>query len=377
MGSDVIDVGQLPTPTLQHAIRHHGAAGGIMITASHNPAVWNGLKLMDSSGSFLDTDAYTAYQAAYARTYTGVAWDKTGQLSQDTAAIQRHVDLIISQIILPDLSNISILVDANHGTGCLATPVLLDKLGVRYTLLQSAADGLFSHPPEPLETHLGTIMRHMQSGDYSIGFVQDPDADRLVIIDETGRYIGEEYTLGLCLDQVLRTAPAHQTIAVNLSTSHMIDDIAGRYNARVIRTKIGETHVTAALKNHKGLIGGEGNGGVIYTPVGWGRDSLTGIALILQGLAGRSVSAWQQTLPRYYVTKKTLSQEYAWSDLLARLDALFPNYTRDITDGVKYTGDHAWIQVRQSNTEPIIRVFAEATTQAQADSLVNQVLSGI
>ena len=380
VGCTVIDIGKVPTPTVQQAIRHHQAAGGIVVTASHNPAPWNGLKLMQATGSFLDDQAYAQFQTVYTNRHqlAGVPWDQVGQCIHDPDAIQRHVDRILSVIDMPDVSHMSVLVDANHGTGCLATPVLLDALGVRYTLMQSEGDGYFSHPPEPVRANLDAIVSRMQSGHYDIGFVQDPDADRLVVIDDCGRYIGEDYTLGLCVDYALSTQKTKaSTVVINLSTSALLHDIVARHHAQLVETKIGETHVTQALMQHQGLIGGEGNGGVIYPEVGWGRDSLVGIALMLKALVEKSVSVseWVDQFDRYEFLKASLPVTES-TDLTACIQALmqqFSNYTTNQADGLKLMGPDGWIHVRSSNTEPIVRIFIEAKTQALCNDMMAQV----
>lgn len=380
VGCSVIDIGKVPTPTVQQAIRHHQAAGGIVITASHNPAPWNGLKLMQASGSFLDDAAYEQFQGVYANRHqlVGVPWDRVGQCVQDPDAIQRHVNRIVSVIEMPDVSHLSVLVDANHGTGCLATPVLLDVLGVRYDLMQSDGDGYFSHPPEPVRANLDGIVSRMQSGGYDIGFVQDPDADRLVVIDDQGRYIGEDYTLGLCVDYLLSTNNAvDSTVVINLSTSALLHDIVARHQAQLIQTKIGETHVTQALMQHGGLIGGEGNGGVIYPEVGWGRDSLVGMALLLKALVTQSVrvSQWADQFDRYEFLKASVPVTDSMN-LEAFIHALgnqFSDYTANDADGLKLMGPDGWIHVRSSNTEPIVRIFIEAKTQELCQAMMAQV----
>lgn len=370
-GCAVIDTGKVPTPTVQQAIRHHQAMGGIVITASHNPAPWNGLKLMQAGGCFLDDTAYNQFQTVYQNRHqlAGVAWDRVGQCTQDPDAIKRHVDCILSVINMPDVSHLSVLVDANHGTGCLATPILLDALGVRYTLTQTAGDGHFSHPPEPVRAHLDDIVNRMQSGRYDIGFVQDPDADRLVIIDDRGRYIGEDYTLGLCVDYLLGThKSSDSTVVVNLSTSALLHDIVASHQARLIETKIGETHVTQALMQHQGLVGGEGNGGVIYPEVGWGRDSLVGMAVLLKALVSQSVSVsqWADRFNRYEFLKESVpvTGSINLDAVNQTLKQQFPDYRVNDSDGLKLMGDNGWIHVRSSNTEPIIRIFIEGKTQA-------------
>ena len=381
-GVSVIDIGTVPTPTVQQAVRFHAAAGGVVITASHNPEQWNGVKLMNASGSFLEPEEYSAVMAAYAEdTLAQEAWDKVGSLSLDNAAISRHVDVIRAALDCHQLSQsgLRVLVDVNHGTGAVADPILFESLGVSVDFLGASPDGRFFHEPEPLEKNLSALCEAMRLGNYDIGFAQDPDADRLVIVDEKGRFIGEDYSLGFCIDYILQTANISAPhVVVNLSTSRVIEDITKRYGGHVSYTKIGEAHVTQGLKSAGAIVGGEGNGGVIYPKVGWGRDSLVGIVIALKYLAesGKSVSEIVATYPKYTMLreKQALATPEALQTQLAQMKTVFADGVLDFQDGVKAMFPDSWIHLRPSNTEPIVRIFVEAPTVEAANILLDRAI---
>lgn len=381
IGVDVIYIGKVPTPTVQQAIRHHKANGGIVITASHNPIEWNGLKLMSDQGSFLTQAEYDKFKQQFDSKNNFLSdYATQGTLTHTVSTINQHIDTILS-VINPESiqnSNFKVLVDPNHGTGGIATPLLLDRLNVDYDMIYETPDGKFSHTPEPLEKNLSTLINTMKEGGYDIGFAQDPDADRLVIVDEKGRFIGEDYSLGFCIDYVLQhekeTMPV---IVVNLSTSQLIEHIGRQYNAKTIYTKIGEVNVTQGLLAHNAVVGGEGNGGVIYPKIGLGRDSLTGITLALSYLAQskKTVSEIVNTYPNFYIVRDKitwLSQDKSsLAPLVAKLNDAFPNSQSNTEDGIKITMESEWVQMRPSNTEPIIRIFAEAQSPERAQALIN------
>lgn len=380
VGTDVIDIGRAPTPTVQQLIRHHMATGGIVITASHNPVIWNGLKLMNHTGSFLEQAQYDQMMALFhANSFTLSPWDAIGQVTIEPSAIDIHIQHIFSQIDVSDIrqANLKVLVDANNGAGAVADPVLLQKLGVQYQILNSAPNGHFAHDPEPLKKNLPQIIQTLESGNYDIGFVQDADADRLVILDENGRFIGEDYSLGLCVDYILSMDESpNKTVVVNLSTSLLIEKIAQKHGAQVIYTKIGETHVTQGLKASHAVVGGEGNGGVIFPKVGWGRDSLVGIVVALKYLvhSRKTVSELVAQYPSYTMLREKVAVS-SQEEIPAFLDAVakrFPGAPTDTQDGVKILLPEAWVHVRPSNTEPIIRIFIEATTEEAARELFAQ-----
>ncbi len=381
VGIDVIDIGQVTTPTLQQAIGFHKATGGIMITASHNPIEWNGLKLMNAQGSFLSNAEYQRFSDIYSNPALSLSdWRGMGSVASDLKAIDRHVDLIFSKLDITSIqkSGLRVLCDANHGAGAVANPRLLDRLGVSYTMLHAEPHGQFAHNPEPLEKNLEALISGMKSGNYDIGFAQDADADRLVIIDEKGRFIGEDYSLGYCVDYILKTHPQkNQQVVVNLSTSNVIRDIATRHGATLHQTKIGEMNVTEGLKRHQALVGGEGNGGVIYPQIGWGRDSLVGMVIALKHRAEseQSVSETVSSYPAYTMIKHqfTLSNRDDLAPLLVRLSDAYKAYPQDHQDGVKVMFEDGWVHVRPSNTEPIARIYIEKPTREAGEALLHDI----
>lgn len=385
-GVNVMDVGRVTTPTLQQSILRHHATLGVMITASHNPSIWNGLKLMNHEGSFLTQTEYDAFMACYQRAVWSLAsWDAQGALQHDSHAIESHVTLVLDRIDTSPIRQgrpLSVLVDANHGAGAVADPVLLNQLGVSYTILNPEPTGRFAHDPEPLEKNLDQIKGVMAAGGYDIGFVQDADADRLVILDEKGRFIGEDYSLAFCIDHVLQMAlqedpGATHHVVVNLSTSQVVADVVKQHGGTITHTKVGEAHVTEGIRHQKALVGGEGNGGVIYPKIGWGRDSLVGMVLALRhcAVSGRSVSEIVKGYPSYRMIRHRLaleSHDQVATVLQSVVDA-FPGYPIIRDDGVKVMLDDGWLHARASNTEPIIRVFVEATHEDIAHGYLNRI----
>ncbi len=379
-GCTVIDIGRVTTPTVQQMIGRFNAAAGIVVTASHNPSIWNGLKVMNGLGSFMSPAEYTQFEAVFrSKNWQLKDWQSQGELIVDPSAIQAHVDLVLSKIRWDHIqkSGLRVLVDANHGAGAVADPVLLQALGVDATILNAEPNGRFAHDPEPLEKNLDHIKSVMAGGGYDIGFVQDADADRLVILDETGRFIGEDYSLAFCVDHILSLEQADSpTVVVNLSTSQVIADVASRYNATVVYTKIGESHVTQGIKSAKAVVGGEGNGGVIYPKVGWGRDSLVGMVVALSHLATtkQTVSQIVAGYPRYTMLRDKVSV-MSQADIQSAIEAIesrFPGFPVNREDGVKITLPNGWVHVRPSNTEPIVRLFVEADSPENAADIMSK-----
>ncbi|NQY74389.1 MAG: phosphoglucosamine mutase, partial [Candidatus Margulisbacteria bacterium] len=274
-------------------------------------------------------------------------------------------------------ANLNVLVDPNNGAGAIADPLLLDHLGVRYTILNGEPNGIFSHDSEPLEKNLSDTMNTMKNGDFDIGFVQDADADRLVILDETGRFIGEDYSLALSVDYVLSKAQNPKKVVVNLSTSKVIEYLTNKHHATLTYTKIGETNVTQGIKDHKATVGGEGNGGVIFPKVGWGRDSLVGIMLALSYLAEskQKVSEIVQSYPQYTLLREkcAVSNREEIATLLGKVREHYKNHPMNTEDGVKISFENAWIHIRPSNTEPIVRIFIESESSRQNQAYLQEV----
>jgi phosphomannomutase len=382
IGIDVIDIGRVPTPTVQQAIRRYGASGGIVVTASHNPVIWNGLKLMNKDASFLTASEYAAYSQYFGdpKAVSFANWEKVGQYTADPTAITCHVAHILDRIDVTPIrhAKLRVLVDPNNGAGCVADPTLLDQLGVKYTLLNAEPSGRFAHDPEPLEKNLAAIKAEMATGNYDIGFVQDADADRLVILDETGRFIGEDYSLGLCIDHILALEnQPNPTVVVNLSTSQVIEDITQRYGGQVIYTKIGESNVTEGIRTHKAVVGGEGNGGVIYPKIGWGRDSLVGIVVALRYLATsrKKVSEIVSAYPRYVMSREKIAVKTPKEvhELVKKVAEAYPHLPQNTEDGVKISLSNGWVQVRGSNTEPIIRIFVEGPSESECLKIQSEI----
>ncbi len=382
-GHDVIDVGIAPTPTILFAIRHHSASGGIAITASHNPAPWNALKLFGPGGTFL-APAQSEEVARRARQgrASWVAHDRVGGLRADPGAIQRHRDAILSLKGL-DVERIRkrrfrVVVDATNGAGSIATPALLEAMGCEVERLYCDPDGRFPRVAEPLPENLGALGERVRATHAAVGFANDPDADRLTIVDERGAPIGEERTLQIAVDWALSRDPG--PVAVNASTSIGVERIARRYGVPVHRTRIGEAHVAQKLIEVGGVIGGEGNGGVIYPALHATRDGLLAAAITMDWLAGdgRSLSARVAELPPVTMVKRKLDLRLQdLSALQEELTRAFPDGERNVLDGEKYLWEDCWVQVRASGTEPIVRILAEAPTRERAESLVHRATEAV
>jgi len=379
-GLDVIDIGRVTTPTVQQMIHRFKAVAGVVVTASHNPVIWNGLKLMNGSGSFLEDHEYAEFKAIYDSQLWRLAdWGNQGKLTVDLTAIDAHVDKILDLIDVSAIrsAGLRVLIDANHGAGAVADPVLLTKLGVEFDIINGEPSGVFAHDPEPLEKNLSEIKGKLAQGGYDIGFVQDADADRLVILDETGRFIGEDYSLAFCVDHILSIeSQENPVVVVNLSTSRILEWVTNRYDGQVIYTKIGESHVTQGIKSNQAVVGGEGNGGVIYPRIGWGRDSLVGIVIALAHLAAKkkSVSEIISTYPQYTMIRDKISvvTRDDVAHAIGEIRNRFSGYTHDETDGVKVTLPNGWVHVRPSNTEPIVRIFVEGDSPSIAQELMKK-----
>lgn len=375
-GHDVVDVDVAPTPTILFAIRHHRAAGGLAITASHNPAPWNALKLFGPGGTFLAPAA--AERVASKAREGGFAWvphDRVGSVRLDTEAIERHRAAILA---LPGLRvdairarRFRVAVDCVNGAGSIATPALLRALGCEVVEIHCTPDGLFPRVPEPLPENLGALGEAVRRSNAALGFANDPDADRLAIVDDEGRPIGEERTLQIAVDWALGVKLG--AVAVNASTSMGIEAIAKRHGAPVYRARVGEAHVAEELLKRGGVIGGEGNGGVIYPALHATRDALLAAAITLDWLAAgqRSLSARvREEMPPLVMVKRKLDiriQDAAALEVSLR-DA-FPDGERNTLDGEKYLWEDGWVQVRASGTEPVVRILAEAKSEERAGDL--------
>ena len=376
MGLDVIDIDLATTPTTELAVRWTGALGGIIITASHNPRQWNALKLLNSEGEFLTKDdGNEVLSIAEKEDFDYADVDSLGSYTRDDSFNQRHIESVLS-LKLADVDAIrnakfKVCVDAINSVGGIILPDLLKALGVEYTILNSTANGDFAHNPEPLEKNLQGIMDEMRSGKYDLGIVVDPDVDRLAFICENGEMFGEEYTLVSVADYVLQHTPGN-TVS-NLSSTRALRDVTERHGGTYTAAAVGEVNVTTKMKEVGAVIGGEGNGGVIYPESHYGRDALVGIALFLSSLAHKKCTASQlrATFPNYFIAKNRIDLTPS-TDIDAILEKVKEMYASEkITDidGVKIDFPDKWVHLRKSNTEPIIRVYSEAATMEEADAL--------
>ena len=376
MGLDVIDIDLATTPTTELAVRWTGALGGIIITASHNPRQWNALKLLNGEGEFLTKDdGNEVLSIAEKEDFDYADVDSLGSYTRDDSFNQRHIESVLS-LKLADVDAIrnakfKVCVDAINSVGGIILPDLLKALGVEYTILNSTANGDFAHNPEPLEKNLHGIMDEMRSGKYDLGIVVDPDVDRLAFICENGEMFGEEYTLVSVADYVLQHTPGN-TVS-NLSSTRALRDVTERHGGTYTAAAVGEVNVTTKMKEVGAVIGGEGNGGVIYPESHYGRDALVGIALFLSSLAHKKCTASQlrATFPNYFIAKNRIDLTPS-TDIDAILEKVKEMYASEkITDidGVKIDFPDKWVHLRKSNTEPIIRVYSEAATMEEADAL--------
>jgi phosphomannomutase len=378
VGCDVIDLGIVPTPTVQLAVEHHHAAAGLILTASHNPIEWNALKLVGPDGIFLDGESGAAVRALAESGPPRRGWEGLGQVSEDTEAVQRHLDQVLGLPII-DVAAIRarkfrVALDCVRGAGGVAIPPLLDRLGCEVHGINLETDGRFPRPPEPIPENLGDLGRLVRETRAEIGFAVDPDVDRLALVDESGRAIGEDYTLAFAIRAVLdgRTTPGTPTVVVNLSTSLVVEDAARAVGARFVRAPVGEANVARAMREEQAVIGGEGNGGVMYPALHIGRDAPLGVALILHLLArtGSSVSALVGAAPRYSIVKAKGPRGGELEPLYEKLRQRFPDANVDHRDGLRLSWADRWLHVRPSGTEPIVRFIAEAPTEADASALV-------
>lgn len=379
MGYNVINIGPATTPTTELAVRMSGAAGGIIITASHNPRHWNALKLLNHEGEFLTKDDGNEVLAIAEREdFEFADVDHLGSYTDDRTFDDRHIEAVLA-LRLVDVEAIrkahfKVAVDAINSVGGIILPRLLDRLGVEYTFLNGEPNGNFAHNPEPLEKNLGGIMAELQKGGYDMGIVVDPDVDRLAFIQEDGKMFGEEYTLVSVADYVLSHTPGN-TVS-NLSSTRALRDVTERHGGHYAAAAVGEVNVTTKMKEVGAVIGGEGNGGVIYPESHYGRDALVGIALFLSSLAhkGCKVSELRATYPNYFIAKNRidLTPDTDVDAILVKVKEMFAaDATAQVNDidGVKIDFPDKWVHLRKSNTEPIIRVYSEAATMDEADAL--------
>lgn len=386
LGIDVVDLGLSTTPTVEIAVPEEHASGGIIITASHNPGNWNALKLLNEQGEFIS--ARDGAQVLAIAERNDIEYARAGSLgsySQNNTYLQKHIEKILA---LPTVdkaavaaANFEIVVDGVNSTGGVAVPMLLEALGVKkIEKLYCEPNGLFPHNPEPLPEHLTHICAKLEAGNYDLGIAVDPDVDRLAFICEDGTPFGEEYTLVAVADYILQQNGGGNTVS-NLSSTRALSDITRKRGGQHFAAAVGEVNVVAAMKKHQAVIGGEGNGGIIYPALHYGRDALVGIALFLTYLAkfGKSAKMLRATYPNYYISKNKieLTDGVNTDDILAKVRQRYAKQPMNLIDGVKIEFDREWVHLRKSNTEPIIRIYAESESQATADFLANKIISDI
>ena len=374
-GGNVVDVGIAPVPTVQMAVRDTLADGGVVITASHNPQQWNALKFIRGDGVILHPHQMEELLSVYYQGNFSLApGDEMGSVTCDDTAVARHMDAVLGLTDREVISEagLKVVVDCVNGAACVFSEQFLEALGCEVLAINDTPDGIFPHSPEPIPENLWQLEEAVREHGADIGFAHDADADRLAIVSEEGKAISEEFTLAFACDAIADTVEG--PFVTNLSTSRMIDDVAKRHGKSVIRSKVGEVNVVRQMQAHNSGMGGEGNGGVIWTPVQYCRDSIAGIALILQGLArrGGTVTQWADTMQPSQMRKTRMECSASHvQPVLLGLREFYADAELDLTEGIKVLWDDgSWLHIRPSNTEPIIRIIAEADTWEQADDKV-------
>jgi len=379
LGIDVVNIGLSTTPTVEVAVPLEKADGGIILTASHNPKEWNALKLLNDKGEFVsDQDGKAILRIAQENDFSFATVDHLGKLTHDDRYIDLHIEEVLAlPLVTPEAiqkKKFRVVVDAVNSTGGIAIPRLLERLGVEVVKLYCEPNGHFPHNPEPLREHLGDICKKVVEEKADFGIVVDPDVDRLAFITDQGEMFGEEYTLVACADYVLSKAKGN--VVSNLSSSRALRDIAQKYGVTYSAAAVGEVNVVTEMKRVEAIIGGEGNGGIIYPELHYGRDALVGVALFLSLLAerGGSVQQLRESYPAYFMSKNKIQlTEQINPDLI--LKAMEQKYAHEQTttiDGLKIDFADSWVHLRKSNTEPIIRIYTEAKSQKEADDLAQR-----
>ena len=380
-GCRVVDVGMCPVPTVQLLVRHLRALGGVAITASHNPAEWNALKFIGANGLFLSGDnAREMLDIYHQGEYTKVTGTEMRGMESLPGATDLHIKTILGVLgqVPAERRKLRVVLDACNGAGSVVGPRLLEALGAEVTTININPDGTFPRPAEPLPENLGALSAAVKEHRADIGFAQDMDADRLAIVSEQGIPIGEDYTLVLAALRVLN----HERgpVVANLSSTSVLQSVATKFDCPLFLTKIGEVNVTQEMEKQKAVIGGEGNGGVIYPRINFARDSLVGMGLVLHLLAetGQTVTQLVDSLPRFSMLKEKLPcPSHKIAAVLRMLRDEYASYSMDVRDGVKVMLPNAWFLVRGSNTEPIIRVIAEAQTEKDARKILDEVFAKV
>jgi phosphomannomutase len=385
IGIDVVDLGLSTTPTVELAVQQEKAGGGIIITASHNPKQWNALKLLNAQGEFISAKAgEEVLRIAEGKSKEYEDANSLGSYSTNDTYIQKHIDQILA-LKLVDVAAIKarkykIAIDCVNSTGGIVLPKLLKALGVEEIIeLYTEPTGLFPHNPEPLPDHLGDLANTVRKYKCDLGIAVDPDVDRLALVSESGEMFGEEYTLVAVADYVLSKKKGN-TVS-NMSSTRALKDVTEKYGCEYHASAVGEVNVVQKMREQKAVIGGEGNGGIIYPELHYGRDAMVGIALFLTHLAksGKTASILRSTYPNYHISKKKIDL-----DTSVNIDALFDeiekkyaNYDVSTIDGVKIQFDKDWVHLRRSNTEPIIRIYAESGSETTSDNIANQIMKDL
>ncbi|WP_162053627.1 phosphoglucosamine mutase [Pontibacter pamirensis] len=385
LGIDVIDVGLSTTPTVEMVVPEKKAGGGIILTASHNPKQWNALKLLNQKGEFIsDVEGKLVLEIAEKESFTFAQVNDLGKYKQTDTALKKHIKAIL-ELPLVDVEaikdkNFSVVVDAVNSSGGIAVPMLLEALGVRkIEKLYCEPDGNFAHNPEPLPENLREISKIIEKGKFDLGIVVDPDVDRLALVNEDGSMFGEEYTLVAVADYVLKNQKGN-TVS-NLSSTRALRDVTEKAGGEYYAAAVGEVNVVNMMKEQNAIIGGEGNGGIIYPELHYGRDALVGIALFLTHLAkaGTSMTRLRASYPSYYISKNKieLTPDVDVDKVLHQMQERYAKQPVNTIDGVKIEFDKEWVHLRKSNTEPIIRIYAESDSNATAEHLANKIIADI
>lgn len=385
LGLDVIDVGLSTTPTVEMAVIFENAAGGIILTASHNPKEWNALKLLNSKGEFLDSkDGETVLALAENEDFTFATVDKLGSYTQNNTALQKHIEAIVNYPLVNvesiTKSKFKIIVDAINSTGAIAVPSLLKALGVKdITVLNEEVNGKFAHNPEPLPQHLTQVCNEVDRNKANLGIAVDPDVDRLCFVNEDGSLFGEEYTLVAIADFILQQRPGN-TVS-NMSSTRALKDVTVKYGGEYFSSAVGEVNVVNKMKAVNAVIGGEGNGGIIIPDLHYGRDALIGIALYLTFLSKtkRSSKQLRGTFPDYFISKNKieLDQGVDVQSIFDKIKNKYKNNPINTEDGLRIEFENDWVHLRTSNTEPIIRIYAESNFETTAENIARRIIHDI
>ena len=385
LGIDVIDLGLSTTPTVEVAVENESAHGGIILTASHNPKQWNALKLLNNKGEFISaSEGQKILEIAEKLDYEFADVDALGKYTSDESYIEKHINMILS-LPLVDIeaikkANLKVAIDCVNSTGGIFVPALLNKLGVQEIFpLYCEPNGKFPHNPEPLPEHLTDISKLVVEKKADLGIVVDPDVDRLALICEDGSMFGEEYTLVAVADYILKNKKGN-TVS-NLSSTRALRDVTENRGGVYTASAVGEVNVVEKMKETQAVIGGEGNGGIIYPELHYGRDALVGIALFLTHLAksGKTSSELRKSYPNYFISKNKieLTPQLDVDDILLKVQKKYENEQVNTIDGVKIDFETEWVHLRKSNTEPIIRIYAESGSEEQANALANRIIQDI